>query len=500
MADPSIVAPSRNAQKVHRLEKNALTVPNGIALAAAAMAPVIAVVLNAPAAGPVAGAALPLSFLLAFVACLLVGNTVVQFARKLPSAGSFYTFNSYGLGTTAGFFTGWLFWIGYAILAPGLFTALGAFAHDYVIGVFHADVPWWIFSLIGMAIIVGLSIRSIKASVQVDLTLLSIEVLVFLVLGAIAILKGGSGNSLAVFTPAASPSGFSGVGLGVVFGILSFIGFDAAATLGEETRNPRRNVPLAVGGALLFVGVFYVFIMYALTAGYGIIHPANFKAFLNDANPIVTLAHRYTPWMEQIIDLGAITGIFSCLLAIHNTTIRIIFSMARDQVLPGVLGRVHSRWFSPYTAIIAQTIFTLIVGFATAFWLGPGATGAYGFTGAIGTVAIVIVYMLSNIALIRYFFKLPERNVLLHIVIPILGIAALAYPLWAVAQPGQAYPYNLVPFIVVGWIVLGAITYFYFRSKAPEKLTAIGSFLAEENLSEDRLLLNTPVEETGSSR
>src|ERR1700726_2050585 len=166
MADPTSVTSPGESQNVQRLEKNVLTVPNGIALAAAAMAPVIAVVLNAPAAGPSAGAALPLSFLLAFIACLLVGNSVIQFARKLPSAGSFYTFNSYGLGKTAGFFTGWLFWIGYAILEPGLFTAMGAFAHDYVSGVFHTDVPWWVFSLVGIAIVVALSIRSIKASVQ----------------------------------------------------------------------------------------------------------------------------------------------------------------------------------------------------------------------------------------------------------------------------------------------------------------------------------------------
>src|SRR3954468_24007787 len=123
MTDTAVTTPS-SAGEPHRLERRVLPAPNRIALAAAAMSPVLAVVLNAPAAGPVAGAALPLSFLLAFVACLLVGNTVVQFARKLPSSGSFYTFNSHGLGNTAGFFTGWLFWIGYAILAPGLFTAL----------------------------------------------------------------------------------------------------------------------------------------------------------------------------------------------------------------------------------------------------------------------------------------------------------------------------------------------------------------------------------------
>ena len=487
----SSVGLSKTSTNAHRLERNVLTVPNGIALAAAAMAPVLAVVLNAPAAGPVAGAALPLSFLLAFIACLFVGNTVVQFARRLPSSGSFYTFNSHGLGKPAGFFTGWLFWIGYAVLAPGLFSALGAFAADYTTTTFHANVPWWIFSLVGLLLVFALSFRSIKASVQVDLTLLTIEVLVFLALAIIAIAKGGSGNSAAVFSPASSPTGFSGVGLGVVFGILSFIGFDAAATLGEETRDPRRNIPLAVGGALVAVGVFYVFVMYALTAGYGLNDPTNLKAFLNDANPFITLAHKDAPWLEQLVDLCAVAGIFSCFLAVHNTTVRIIFSMGRDRVLPGVLGRVHPRFFSPYTAIFAQVAFTVIVGLSVGAWLGPGATGEYGFTGAIGTIAIVIVYMLSNIALIRYFWRLPERNIVAHIVVPVLGTLALAYPLWSVAQPGQAYPYNLVPWIVLIWIAAGVAAYAYLRATAPDKVAAVGSFLAEDGTPEEHVPVET---------
>src|SRR5215471_18757567 len=160
----------------HGLQRNILSVPNGIAMAAAAMAPVLAVVLNAPAAAPSAGAALPLSFLVAFVSCLFVGNTVVQFSRKIHSAGSFYAFNSLALGSGAGFFTGWMFWIGYAVLAPGLFTALGAFTHDYMQSSFNVNVPWWAFSLVGMTFVFVLSIRSIKASVEVDLALLALEI------------------------------------------------------------------------------------------------------------------------------------------------------------------------------------------------------------------------------------------------------------------------------------------------------------------------------------
>jgi len=490
MAEVSI--PSTATASPHRLEKGVLSIPNAIALSAAAMAPVLAVVLNAPAAGPQAGAALPLSFLVAFVACLLVGNSVVQFARRLPSAGSFYTFNSAGLGSEAGFYTGWLFWIGYAILAPGLFTAFGSFVHDYFVSTFNSNVPWWLFSLFAMLIILGLSLRSIRASVNVDLVLLVLEVIIFLVLSVLAITHAGSGNTIKSFLPSSAPHGVSGVGLGVVFGILSFIGFDAAATLGEETRNPKRNVPMAVSGALIAVGIFYVFAMYALTSGYGLNNHANLLKFLSDPNPFVTLGHHYASWLLQPIELAAIAGLFSCFMAIHNTTVRVMFSMGRDRVLPYSFGHVHPKWFSPYVAIIGQTIFTVAIGLAGGAWLGPGATGNYGFTGSIGTVAIVIVYCMCDIALIRYFWKLPERSWWRHVIIPIAGVAALAYPLWSVAKPGQSWPYSLVPWITLAWLGLGTVLLLTYRKTSPEKIAAIGTFIADDELAageEDQSLL-----------
>jgi amino acid transporter len=466
-----------------RLQKNVLSLPNCIALSVALMGPVLAVVLNAPAAGPSAGGALPLSFLVALIVILFVGNTVVQFARVLPSAGSFYTFTSRGLGGSAGFFTGWLFFGAYALLVPGLFTATASFAHDYVKTTFNADLPWWIFAFVFMAIVVVLSVRSIKTSVRVDLTLLAIEVLVFLLLAIIAIASAGSGNTLAAFSPSSSPTGLSGVGLGVVFGILSFIGFDAAAVLGEETRNPTRMIPLAVAGSVIGVGIFYVFVMYGLTAGYHLNDPKAMADFLKDPTPFVTLAHRDAPWLEQLVDLCAIAGLFSCLLALQNTTVRVLFSMGREGALPAALGRVHPRFHSPHVAIYVLTVFTIVVGLAGGAWLGPGATGLYGFTGTIGTVGVVLVYIMCNLALIRYFVNRKDRNIAYHVAAPIIGSLGLLYPLWVVVAPGQAYPFNLVPYIVGVYIVLGAIAYFVLRQRDPQKLAAFGSVLADEPIT-----------------
>jgi amino acid transporter len=474
-----------------RLQKGILTLPNCVALSAAVMAPVLAVILNAPAAGPQSGAALPLSFLVAFVACFFVANTVIQFTKRLSSSGSFYTFCSHGLGGGAGFFTGWLYGAAFIALAVGLFTANGAFFHDYLLTEWHVHVAWWVLSLIEIALIYMLSLRSIKASVRIDLALLGFEMIVFLVLGVIAIARAGSGNSVHYFSPSASPHHLSGVGIGAVFGILSFIGFESAAVLGEETKNAKRAIPQAVFGAMIIIGVFYVFMMYALAAGYHLNDPVQMKAFLGDSTPFPTLAHKYASWMTQIVDIAAILGLFSCFLAVQNATVRVLFAMGREKVLPPALGRIHSKFHSPYIAIYTLTIASIAIGIGLSAWLGSGVTDVYGWTGSLGTVAIVIVYIMANVALIRYFWRDPARNVFKHIVLPVLGCVALAYPLYFVAKPGQAYPYNLVPYVVLVWIVLGVATYFYFRANSPEKLAAVGSVLAEEedgDFAEGRLV------------
>jgi amino acid transporter len=472
-----------------RLKKGQLSMANCIALSAAVMAPVIAVILNAPAAAPNAQGSLPLSFLAAFIATLFLANTVVQFSRRLPSAGLFYNYCSHALGGGAGFYVGWLYFGAFFAFAIGLFTANGAFLHNYLLTQLSVNIPWWILALALLSLILGLSIRSIKASVRVDLTLLAIEMGVFTLLAIIAITKAGSGNTLHYFTPGASSKGITGVGLGAVFGVLSFVGFESAAVLGEETRNARRAIPRGVWGATIGVGVFYVFVMYGLTAGYQLNNPAQLTKFLADPTPFPTLASRYAHWMLQIVNIAAIFGLFSCFLAVFNATVRVLYAMGRDAVLPTALGRVHKSFHSPYAAIYAMFVVSIVGGIVLAIWLGSGITDVYGWLGSIGTAAVVIVYILANVSLIVFFWRDPERNFWLHVLAPILGIAAVGYPLYSTAKPGQAYPYNLVPWVTLGWIVLGAAAYYYLRAKDPRKLAAVGRAIAEDedDLSEAKL-------------
>lgn len=465
-----------------QLPRGILSVRNCIALSAAAMAPVLAVILNAPAAGADAGAALPVAFLFAFIAALFVANTVIEFARKLPSAGSFFTFCSRALGSLAGFYAGWLYAGAFVMLTIGLFTANGVILRTYLQSTFHWNVPWWILGIILLGIAMTLSVRSIRTSVRLDLILLAVEMFVFALLALISIIRAGNGNSLTYFNPLSGPSGFSGVGLGVVFGLLSFIGFETAAVLGEETSNPKRNIPRAVRLALLGVGVFYVFVMYGLVAGFHLNTAAGLKAFLASPAQFSTLASQFAPWLRQPVELCAIAGVFSCMLATLNATVRVVFAMARERVLLGQLSRVHKRFRSPFVSIYAVVGFALAAGIILSVWLGSGLTDVYGYSGSIGTIAIILVYGLANIGLIRFYWGQPDFNIWKHLVIPLLGTVVLLYPLYETAKPGQPFPYNNVAYVVLAWVVIGFGVYSYLKRKAPDRLAALGATLATEEI------------------
>jgi amino acid transporter len=318
-------------------------------------------------------------------------------------------------------------------------------------------------------------LRGIRASVRVELVLLAVEIGVFLLLAVIVLIRSDGGRVLEGFSTSASPAGWSGVGVGVVFGILSFVGFDAAATLGDETRDARRTVPLAVSGTLAVCGLFYLVTVSALAAG----------GDMEGDNPFLALAYRHAPWLTDAIALCAITCLFSCSLAVHNTTARVLFSMGRDRVLPGALGRVHPRWHSPHVAVGAQGLFTIMVGLPLGLLLGPGPNGAYGFTGAVGAVAIIVVWMLGGVALFRFSVRTRERGAFRHFVLPILSVASLVYPVWAVATedaPDQVYRSYWVTTAVLAWLILGIAVYLRLRRKQSPAVTAYGSTPADTSL------------------
>jgi hypothetical protein len=106
----------------------------------------------------------------------------------------------------------------------------------------------------------------------------------------------------------------------------------------------------------------------------------------------------------------------------------------------------------------------------------------YGWTGSIGTIAIILVYGLANIGLIKFYWGQPDFSVLKHLIVPVIGTAVLLYPLYETAKPGQAYPFNFVAYIVLAWVIIGYVLYAYLHRNAPQKLAALGATMATDEI------------------
>jgi len=274
------------------LRRNNLGLPNAIVISVAVMSPAASIFFNTPPTAKLVGAALPLCYVVAFVVALLVANQYSEFSRELPSSGSAYTFVTEGLGPRLGFLTAWIGLAALALGVPYSFIVMSANLQTLLFRYAGVNIPWPAFFVAAIGLIFALCYWGIRESLRVDMTFLAFEIGVCLVLAAIILFHVGSttGLPLSPFTTAGVPAN-GDLSIGIVLSVLSFIGFETAAALGEETRDPHRSIPRAIFGSMIVVGIFYVLMVYAATVGYGPEHMAT--GFGNDAAPFDTLGRAF---------------------------------------------------------------------------------------------------------------------------------------------------------------------------------------------------------------
>jgi amino acid transporter len=255
----------------------------------------------------------------------------------------------------------------------------------------------------------------------------------------------------------------------MLWGILMFIGFESAGTLGEEARSPRRTVPVALFTAAGVIGVFYVFSGYAAAIGFGHSHVASFVA---DGNPFLTLATRY--WgFTWLFALTVLNSQFANLISGCNAFVRVLFSMGREGILPRLLGTTD-RSHIPQAALAGYMVFSLAYALGVGSQISP--LGVYAFAGTILGLAMVICYILMSAAVIRFYRRdyPAEFSPLRHGLFPVLGAVLMLLPIYGLVWPVPAYPSNLVPWIVLGWLAVGGGYLWAIHRSRPELLTAMG--------------------------
>lgn len=419
------------------------------------MAPAAAIVYDFPLQAGVAaaGAAIVLGNVVALIGIIFVAFTVTEFAKKLPSAGGYFTYVSRSIGPKAGTYTGWTFFL-YSLVLPAEVTIIWAgITQGLVLQYVHIHISWIIFEALMLGVVGTLSYTGVRRSARVAMIAGSIEILIFLGLSIAWLVHPASPVNLKPFLPSSSPTGWAGVlGLGMVFGILNFVGFEGAAPLGEESENSRRNVPRAVMGSAIAIGVLYVFVSFATVFGWGFGHIAGFAT---NAAPYNVLASRLWQPLWLLVFLAITNSSFACSMAIGNQASRVLYAMGRVDLLPKSLSKTHPRYKTPYIAIISQVSITFAIAVvAGLIW---GTINGFGVLATTLVIGAVIVYCLGAVGLPIFYRRehSGEFNIIKHIVVPLLALALLIYVLYRTVWPVPAYPFNIPAYLSIVYIVLG---------------------------------------------
>ncbi len=448
-----------------KLRRN-LTVWEAIGISLALMAPSMAASINPQGTATTVGRAVPIAFALAFVGVLLVAYTFVRLTQRFHHSGSVYGFVGATLGPSAGVISGWALTGTYAFYAVTTAMAGGRFASNFLnaLGIWTNPHAWsgFLIGAIGMVVIWFIAITPARGGTRLLLAAEAITVILILIVIAIVFAKllghsgpGHLGVTGKIFSlPSGTP--LTTVFLGVVFGFLSFAGFEAAATLGEETRRPNRDIPRAILGVAIFGGIYFFLVTAVEVMGFGTT-TKGVTAFINSTSLIGDLGTSYvTAWIGNLITIGAMVSAFSCALACTVGASRLVYAMSRDGMLPARLSRVSERHRSPVSASAIVVVGVFVVIAFTWFALNGNPFTLFEEAGTIGTLILLVVYILATIGMVRLVFFSGQTSVRRwEIIIPVVGVIVLGYTLFRNVWPLPTGIAWWGPSVAIAWLVIG---------------------------------------------
>ncbi|WP_137122070.1 APC family permease [Segeticoccus rhizosphaerae] len=451
--------------------RRGLSVWQAVGISVALMAPSMAININPQGTAGLIGRATPLAFFLAAIAVLLIAYVFVRLCQYYRHAGSVYVFAGATLGPRAGAIAGlglmgtYVFYALVTSSAAGIFGA--AFLDD--IGVWNHQ-PWWAGFVVGgiaLALALVFTVLPTKNATTTLLTIEGLTVLLIVVIGAIVLIRMLAGNApgdahftLDVFTVPQGTS-TSNVFLGIIFGLLSFAGFEAAATLGEEAHHPRKDIPRAILGTAIFGGVYFTVMTAIEMMAFGA-DAEGVKKFIASPALMGDLGTTYIAlWVGEVITLGACVSAFACCLACVVGASRLLFAISRDLGPGHPLGRTNS-YGTPAAAAGVVTTLVLVIAIICAVFCGATPFDTFLWSGTIGTLILLVAYVLATIGCIKLVFidkKLPVPT--WQVVVPIAALLMLGYTIWRNVFPyPDSGPARFFPVVAFGWLLLVTIVMF----------------------------------------
>ncbi|GAA4696829.1 APC family permease [Pseudonocardia yuanmonensis] len=369
------------------------------------------------------GAAFPTTFALCMGILLLFAVGFCAMSRHVPNAGAFYSYVQRGLGRPLGLGSAFLALVTYAAVQLAVFGYIGAVIDALVQHWGGPALPWWVWTLVVVAVVGVLGYRHIELSGKVLGALLIAEVAIVLVFDAVVVGRGEQ-LSTAFLQPSQFVSG--SLGIAIMFAIASFIGFEATAVFRDEARDPQRTIPRATYTALLLIGVFYTLSAWAVVSAWG--DAAAIEAAGADpGNMIVTtITNILGPVGGDVAQVLLMTSLFAAALSFHNVLARYYFSLGNSGALHAAVGRSHPRHSSPHVASLTQTIVAaaFIVIFAIA-GMDP-VTQVFAWMAGTATLGVLALMTLTCAAVLVFFRRnRVDTRAWNTLVAPALGLIGL---------------------------------------------------------------------------
>ena len=460
---------------VPRLQHGALGLVDIATSTMANIAPAMSFFFSSALIAGAAGIGSPLTIVVAAIAIALLGNTLAEFSKSIPSTGSFITFIGKTFGPVMAVTTTIVVSLGYIVAMSSVIDISGGWTQIILQKYLGINIPWQLLTLVFVVIVFFLMVRGVHLSTQWSGYFFFLEMAVLILISIFVLIAHGGNLTLAPFNPASISGGFGGLALGFPIAVYMFVGWENSASLAEETTDPRRNVPKAIYASIVLMALSYIVFMYATVVAFNY----DTSKLAAAQVPFIDAAEKVSAILALFAYIAGFTSTMSAMIAGSNSQARLIFNAAREGLLPHGIARVHHKYHTPWVSFLIFSGIGLAITYIFGWTVDP--VTFFGEIATLGTILIALTYLVSNLALPFYYRRNhPEQfSVLRHLILPILGVLAIGFPLEQLVQPGQPAPFNLFPWIALGVVVVALIYAIILTRRDPTLAERVGSIVAD---------------------
>ncbi|MCL4345130.1 MAG: APC family permease [Candidatus Thermoplasmatota archaeon] len=499
----------------NRLKRGEVGVWGAIAEEISAMAPACDSVAFVVSSAAFALILTPLAFILATLTMFLEVNTLYHLSKRHASAGGYYGYIANAYGPVPAVTSGLMYPMYQIVSTAAIPVFVAGVFLPGIVNYFTAyTLPAWIwipFILVFIMVPIAVAVIGIRPQMKYIKYASFFELIFLAGISAIEIIRAPD-NNLNVFNPFAwpqysslfAPNGgvFAGLGLGMVFGLTSFIGYGGSAPLGEEVNNPN-DITRSLTMGLLLVGLVLTEVAYAQIVGWGTSVPL-MKEFLKQSIPGVLVAITYTGVLGGVLfTLVAFNSAFSDSVAMQANAGRVYFAMGRDGIIPSFFAKIHRKYTTPSNALwfvaITASLTALISTFLITAGLGVPVTGlifdratnpnvvssleaSFDFLTTMALTGLILTHVLLNTSLVTLFRRLKEKHVgifdlvkhdILHYLFPGIATLIFIFVLYE-SVAGFVYPIAEAIIVVALYAVFSFIYALRMKKIKPELMARAG--------------------------